>query len=378
MKSMPHKKSVLIIHLDFPRWNMAKSWSYETQLGLDEGLIHQVNLHSLINLRIHNTSLGRFWVKSIRDVIGNRKFDQVWMEVVHSEYPEEFLEFVAGLAPVRIAMMGESLQYDEEDYQYAPVLRVRYEQVKKRLRYFTHALCGDEDDAREISSDGAGLPALWWVVALPKWSIVNSIEEPIYDKASFSGPVYGSRNNFLQHPELSKYMLYLNPLEKRTAYPLIFDSIQTLQAGSLFAFQPLSTYSSRYYVSAIRYVRLRLYRSWIEGLKRGIAVVQLPHFFKAFPGRVYEGMAAGRPVITMSLKNRPQAMQLFEQGKEILFYENDPEELIELIKLMQKDKAYARRVAENAASKMKAFHTIDIRIKQILKWVETGDVPNYH
>lgn len=375
---MIDKKKILMIHLEFSAWQQAKSWSYETQLGINGGLeSNNARSKTIIKLYGGNSYPDEMWIKSAKEIIGNQKFDQVWMEVVQSEYSEEFLEFISGLAPVRLAMMGESLLYTEEECRYAPVLRTRFGKVKKRLRYFTHVMCVDEDDVRLVETE-CGLPAFWWVVAVPEWSITRSIDEPTYDKASFSGPVYGARSAFLSHPELSRYMLHLSPLEKNTVYPKLFNRTQSLYTALLTRYPLLAEHFCRLYVSAILHIRMQMYNSWIKGLKRGIAVVQLPHFVKAFPSRIYEGMAAGRPVITMSLKNRPQAMKLFEPGKEILFYENDPEELVELIKMVQKDKNYAKQIAGNAARRMREFHTIDARVKHILHWIDTGDVPYYH
>lgn len=375
---MPRKQNILIIHLEFPKWKIAKSWSYETQLGLNGGFeAKDINLLSILKLYTDNNYLDKCWFKSVKNIIGNRKFDQVWMEVVHSEYSKEFLEYVSELAPVRLAMIGESLLYDESECCYVPALRTRYEEVKRRLGYFTHALCGDEEDVGLVEAD-FGLHALWWVLGIPEGSIVDSVDKPVYDKASFSGPVYGARDALLKHPDLSRYLLHLPPLEKSTIYPMLFDCTQSLFTESLKAFPLLAVRYNSQYVSTIKNIRFRLYNNWIEGLKRGIAVVQLPHFFKAFPGRVYEGMAAGRPVITLPLKNRPKAMQLFEPGKEILFYNNGPDELIELIKMLQKNKNYAKQMAENAAKKLKKFHTIDVRVCQVLRWIDTGDLPPYY
>jgi hypothetical protein len=374
---MPSKRSILIIHLDFPRWKVAKSWSYEAQLGFNEGLdACGSNVFSLMNLYAQGSHLHKCWFRSIKEFVGTQKFDQVWAEVVHSEYTEEYLNFMVGLAPIRLAMIGESLLYGEEERRYLPSLETRCEEVKKRLAYFTHTLCVDEKDVKLTEAD-CGVHALWWVLGLPEWSIAKSIENPMYDKAGFSGPVYGARSGFLQDLELSRFMLHLPPLEKRSSYPFLFDVTQRLHVLSLGASPSLAAYSNRHYISAIRHIRQRLFHSWLVGLKRGIAVVQLPHFVKAFPGRIYEGMAAGRPVITMALKDRPQAMRLFEPGKEILYYENAPEELIELIKMLQKDSGYARNIAENAVKKMRNLHTIEIRVKQILDWIESGDLPGY-
>lgn len=375
--SMSKGLNILIIHLEFSCWKVAKSWSYETQFAFNAAFERLgIELCTFVNipdgLMLQKKSLRNL----VSQVVGGRKFDQIWLEAVHSEYDQEFLEYLARLAPVRLAMIGESLTYAEEDYHYVPALRTRYAEVKKRLKYFTHALCVDEEDVRRLKRE-CGLQAFWWVPGLPEWSIARSISSPSYEQACFSGPVYGKRADLLKHPELTQYMLHLPSLEKSTLFPALFNWIQRLHMALMMASPSLSARYNAKYIYALQNIRVRLFKYWIEGLSRGIAVVQLPHFVKAFPGRVYEGMAAGRPVITMTLKDRPQAMSLFEPGKEILFYQNGPEELIDLIKKLQADKTYARSIAENATRKMRSLHTIELRMQQIARWLDTGDLPNY-
>lgn len=374
---MPGRQNILIIHLDFPRWRVARSWSYETQLGFNEGLsAYGCNVTTLINNRHHNSGLHESWFRSVRELVGSRKFDQVWAEVVHSEYSDDYLDFLAGLAPIRLAMIGESLRYTEEEYGHAPVLRSRCAEVKKRLEYFTHVLSCDEKDADDIEVE-CGIKTLWWVLGLPSRSIATAIEPPVYDQACFSGPVYGARGRFLAHPELSRLMLHLPPLEKQSKDPLWFDLANLFQRLALTTSPRLAAYTNHRYVETLCCVRQRMFDSWLHGLKRGLAVVQLPHFVKAFPGRVYEGMAAGRPVITMALQDRPRTMGLFEPGKEILFYQHGPEEVIELIKRLQTDQGYGLSIAENAAQKLRSRHTLEQRVRQILCWIEVGELPDY-
>lgn len=368
--------NILVIHLEFTKWKIAKNWSFHAQLGLSGGF-RSNNIEVLEVLNPYGgLSFKKVFGEFVRKLIGSKKFDQVWMEVVHSNYDNDFMSFIKELAPVRVAMLGESMQYTQEDCFFAPVLSGRYEQVKNKLQYFTHALTVDEADAKLIESD-CGLKTLWWVLGMPECSIATTINESEYDKAIFSGPAYGNRSRFLQHPELSKYMLHLPPLERKTTYPFLFDYRQILYMSSLLLLPSLSVHYNQEYVETIRNTRSKLFESWLKGLNRGFAVVQLPHFVKALPGRIYEGMAAGKPVITMSLKNRPRTMQLFEPGKEILYYNDSPEELTEILKRLQKDKSYGKQIAENAINKLRELHTIEIRIKQILHWIETGNEPEY-
>lgn len=372
---MNTKINILVIHLEFSKWKSAKSWSYETQLGIfDEFKSEKYVIHNLLNPFGGEEYKKRFG-SYVRAYVKNKKFDQVWVEIVHSNYDQEFLSFLSDLAPVRVAMLGESIYYTEEECSFAPVLKNRFKKIQNVVKYFTHALCVDEADSESLKSPD--LNAVWWVPAI-RCRIQHEIEPIIHSTAIFSGPAYGNRAIFLNDHELKKHLEHLVPLEKQTQYPLIFDITQFVFKSSLFFPSALNSKLGDAYLGTIHNIRSKLFDLWIEGLKRGIAVVQLPHFVKAFPGRIYEGMAAGRPVITPMLKDRPRAMKLFAPNEEIFFYGNKPSEIIEIIEKLKSDKKYAERVATNALEKIKRLHNVQRRVDQILSWIESDNEPNYY
>ena len=368
--------NILIIHLEFGKWKEAKSWSFQTQIGLSLGF----NYHNITSIEVINPYGAKSYNKRMGDIIraiaGNKKYDQVWMEVVQSDYDDDFFDFVCDLAPVRVAMIGESLTYTHEECEYIPSLKNRYNQVVNKLKYFTHALAVDESDIYRIKAEH-GLNAFWWVVAIPQASIVTYIKDAEYNKAIFSGPTYGSRVKYLENDDLSKFMLHLEPLENSTIYPFVFDLCQKAYfASSLVSIKPAVKYN-HLFVNTIRNARQNMFELWLKSLSRGMAVVQLPHFVKAFPSRVYEGIAVGRPVITPIITNRPRTMNLFENSKEIFYYNDNPGEVVEIIKKLQSDIPHSKRIAESAINKLKEYHTVEKRIKQILEWIESGDEPSY-
>ncbi len=74
------------------------------------------------------------------------------------------------------------------------------------------------------------------------------------------------------------------------------------------------------YLQALRNIRLQAFSVYLDSMAEGSAVINFPSFGKIYTGRVYEGMAAGRPVITVQLEDRPLLESLFEDGKDILLY----------------------------------------------------------
>ncbi len=92
----------------------------------------------------------------------------------------------------------------------------------------------------------------------------------------------------------------------------------------------------------------------------------------AHPARVFEAMACGCCVIT-NLTSSPRANSLFQDGKEVLYYESaNPQRLPLLLEECVKKKDEAQQVAENARQKVLEQHTLIERCKEMLKWQGIG------
>jgi glycosyltransferase involved in cell wall biosynthesis len=194
----------------------------------------------------------------------------------------------------------------------------------------------------------------------------------------FPGTPYGPRQAFLSHPSLKGLLGHLAPPEAQTMYPLLFDGLQA--AATNFAASSLADWpvSMAEYMEVHRRIRRTTFGMWLEGIRLGAALVNLPHPVKTYASRVYEGMAAGRPVLSWDLPDRPRNRQMFEPGSEILLFDRDaPEQLAEHIQRIQREPEFGARLADRALKKLRRFHTAEQRVKQILSWVETGAEPVY-
>jgi spore maturation protein CgeB len=130
------------------------------------------------------------------------------------------------------------------------------------------------------------------------------------------------------------------------------------------------------YLALLRRIRRSGFRMWQQRvLQQGIAVVNLPHLVKGYSGRVIEGMAAGRPVISWEIPDRPYNTALFADGKEILLY-NTPAQLADHIAHLRAEPAFGAAIAANARRQVQAWHTTEKRVQQILRWVATGATPS--
>jgi glycosyltransferase involved in cell wall biosynthesis len=189
---------------------------------------------------------------------------------------------------------------------------------------------------------------------------------------------YGPRRVWLENEALKGLVITPRPPESATIYPLFFNALHLPFLGPLTGIWPAKRQLLDAYVSCLRDVRRHMFTRFLDALQNAAAIVNLPHLVKTYAGRVVEGMAAGRPVISWEIPDRPRNRELFEHGKEILLYsKDDPEQLAEHIKRVVADEDYARCVAEAARRKMLARHTSEIRVVQILNWIESGQEPQH-
>ena len=91
------------------------------------------------------------WLRQVQQRCQTEKFDQVWVEIVHSEWAEESLSWLAELAPKRVGFLMESLSYGEDSYALDPRLRIRQSLVENRLKYLTHLVAVDEEDVSRVN-----------------------------------------------------------------------------------------------------------------------------------------------------------------------------------------------------------------------------------
>lgn len=369
---------ILFIFIEFADWRLARSTSYPTLVGLQHTLRQSgADVFSVPCLfRMDNNSRGN-WLSRLQEMVGERKYDQVWIEAVHSDYDEQFLSWVASLAPVRLGMVMESLQYEPYVYDLQPNLRERKERVLRRLAYMTHTLMVDEVDVSDVNQDG-NIKAMWWPQTAPRASIQDAPPAP-NPYAVFYGVPYGKRGGWLRHPALAGLLVQPGPsLEYQTPYPALFDRLQQMTAQALEDGLPASPHMLQRYMDVLLSLRQNIFGLWLRSLQQGTAVVNLPSMFQGFPSRIYEGMAAGRPIISCSVPGRPRTNTLFADEQDILLYDPDsPEHLAHQIRRVQTDKALAARLVRNAGEKMRALHTTEFRVAQILRWMEDGVEPDF-
>lgn len=367
----------LLIQLEFPLWKAAKSWGYSGHFGLEEGL-HANNVETFIlpawGLVQPDSHLS--WLSYAKELCHNQHFDQVWLWLVHCEYPKSFLEWVATLAPVRVGCLYESLSYTREECRQNSKLETRREEVSQQMQGLTHIICSDECDATYIQEKGIA-QAIWSPTFVPHRFVSDLYIPPTHSNAAFFGSLYSEeRRQWLEQTNLHTLLARPASPEDATSYPLQFDRLHQASLEHFKQKLPINKEVLRQYVDELRRIRQGAFAAWMNGLRQWNGIVNLPSFGKVYTSRVAESMAAGSPAITWEVPNRPRNRRLFEDGKEILLYKREkPDQLAQHLLDLQRNSDLARTLVDNAREKIKRFHTAEFRIQQILQWIQTGTEP---
>ncbi|MCA9468682.1 MAG: glycosyltransferase [Nitrospira sp.] len=366
------KPRVLLLTLDYRTWHDASHFPYPDNLGLEEALI--VNGADCVTIPVFyglSSSNPASWMYHAKQLCSGRQFDVVWFDVNHMVFDEATLDWLSTLAPIRIGFFGESIQMDHGEYETNPEgARTRLKNLATYLQYVTHAIVVDECD--RIPLEARGIPVFWWKAgAVPKRFVCDQLPQTSVSQALFFGTLYGERKTWLERPELAGLLSRpSHSPEWETDLPRQFDDLVRKTEGQLVSGGSDLPKLLQNFLDGIRHIRGECFRMWLQGLQAGLAVVNLPQFGKAYASRVVQGMAAGRPVISWEIPDRPLTKELFQEGKEILLFPpNDPRILGEHIRKLQCESRWGRQIAEEARRKVLAHHTSEFLMKSILEWV---------
>ncbi len=373
-----NRRRALLIQLDFPTWATARPWSYSGAYGIREGLtangVECVTIPAIAQTPCSAPASSLYHAKRF---LQGQRFDQVWIWLVHTALDTGTLEWISELAPVRIGVLMETLHYDEDDYRWAPHLRHRLPELEKQLPYLTHLLAPDERDAAALENRES-TNVLWWPTIVPKRYILSPNAAPQFDKAVFHGVPYGPRRNWVSHPGLAGLMTFQQPADSPAEHHRMFDRLQQAAQQLFSSGRPVSESQLMDYAACLQQIREGEFTQWMAELPRWAAVVNLPSLAKFYGGRVFEGMASGRPVLSWSIPDHPKNRALFDEGREIILFPGDqPEALAEKLKQVFRDRPFVDAVARAGQRKVERYHTGEYRLQQTLRWIETGAEPDY-
>lgn len=372
------KLRILFIQHELYQWQRAKMWGYNWHLGIEEGL--RAN-------NVDFTTLTTTCFPRAKEICAEKEFDQVWInDITHIFEPggcggyqlnERDLEWIASMAPIRLGFIIEALEYTEEDYKNNPALYNARSSLATTINYVTHLMAPDEEDLPAIRGMRQ-IPVAWLVGPVPKNYVCREVAIPPIKNPVFNGTAYGERAKWLEMPEIKNLIIHKISSDNMSDLPSLFNDLNSAYLAEMLKTQFLINSYYDEYLDALRKIRRRAFEMYIESLQDGCAVVALPSFARIYTGHVYEGMAAGRPVVTVENPFRPRLNRLFENGKDILLYPRDnPSVLVEHIRHILNNPEFGQQIAVNARRKLLRYHTIEKRVQQIIKWIETGEEPTY-
>jgi hypothetical protein len=358
---------ILFLPVEFPIWRQARSFAYSAQFAFLEGFA--ANGAAV-------TTVASLWWNVARDILRGQTFDQVWLHPLYSPADEAFREWVATIAPVRVALVTESLTYTEPELARYPQFAKHSAMFENWLPYLTHVLAVDEMDIDAVRD--RGVRGMWWVTAVPARLICDEPGEPRLNRATFIGALYGNRKMWLKHPRLESLLVRQPSPERFTFIPAAFGGIGlSSKACSLLGLDFVLRAAMPRGVRAIRAMRRHSFARYLRHVRDGAAIVNLPAYVKAYAGRVIEGMAAGRPVISWSVPDRPRNAALFRDGEEILLYSgDDPVQLASQIERVLAEPDFRRWMTANARAKVLRLHTTEKRVSEVLEWIRGEEPPD--
>lgn len=350
---------ILYLPLDFLTWAFGRSQSFLAQTSLLYGMQHCTPdvTYACVMGNAHPV-----WMHLIIEKLKNEKFDIVWTEVAHTNITQEWADWLVNVAPVRVAFMGESLQFFEDSDSW---LAGRQEMVESRLKLFTHAVAVDEKDVARFNSTGL-IKAKWYPSCVPERFIKEEANFNRENSAGFFGSVYGARKDILEHPSIQP-ILRVHPIVEESNG--LADQFNAVNVGAFY----LSQYDPTCVLThgrLMRDLRSGIFNNFLKYISSTCSSsVNLPSIFKGYAGRVIEAMATGVPVISWDIPDRPINRNLFEDGKEILLFDKDNIDQLRqhILDIQQTD--LGTEIANNALKKVRENHTSERFIKETIDWI---------
>ena len=289
---------------------------------------------------------------------------------------------------MRVGVVLESLNHSDEELAALPFLAKRRDDAFTCLPHCTHAIAADEADVAEIQLI-FGIPTLWNVFMVPE-NFIREDAPPSGDIAAFigasyfTGPAYNYpkahtllRNRFLGDPRLEGLMNrphFLLP-ERSSATLVRFEELHREMRQSLLSGEIDGTKLADF-ANELHRLRAELFALFLEGLRLGMACVNLPTLVKAFSGRVIEAMAAAVPSLSWLPPDRPECARLFSDGEDVLLFDSI-EDLAEQITALRAQPEFRHKLVRQARTGLRQHHTSSIRCRQYSRWIDSAEIPDF-
>jgi len=320
---------------------LGKALSYCVQFGLDEGLQSYGEVDTVF------TSMGlgtcpEQWMELIKKHYNNR-YDQIWVELIHTRANQDFLKFLEPLAPVRVATLIECIATPQ-------CHQIEYKELDERLKRFTHIIPCDETDAQYCENLGVKSRWIPTHLSVPKRWVAKEIRVPENDSIAFFGKLYDDRAQLIQ-----RYGIKLaEPPENNSNLPRKYSAITAqmvaeMNNGDVF----------EKFVPRLRAVREELFKTYLDGMRKYRGVISLTGTGLTYASRVAEAIGAGVPIIARNIPNRPMNNALF---KNIVIPYDANDEIENLVNIDLNP--YAQKGLDSMS-----VHTTEYTLGEAMRWI---------
>lgn len=360
------RRRVLLVPVESVSWQRAQAWSYTLGLAFEEGLTaNGVECAVVPALEGFPPVSPRSWLYHAPRLLDGQTFDQAWIWLNDEGHDAVFFDWLARVAPVRVGVITQSLEYTAEECRETPDLLARRDRIDQQLRAMTHALAVDEYDAGAIRAR-LGMPSAWLPCSVPARVVAESAA---VTGGSADTQAEANLSNLAARSHLS------NTSNADANWPAQYDALQremlrVLTAGA--AGTATAALLERY-VAALRTIRRGLFERSIASRRNRPVSVHPPSALKAYAALVIESMSAGVPVVSWDIPHRPANRALFVPDHEIrVFDRHDREAQERHLRELRLHPEMARAQAAAAREAVAQRHTIEARVARILAWIETG------
>lgn len=352
------KARILFVPLEMALWVAARGWTYSANLAYARALAAQGH-----EVTVLNTEAIKY-----RDLIpGGGKYDQVWTHVHFRHATDHYYrEWLTESAPIRVGLAGESCYYAPEEVVGSPWYLEQTRAWRDWMPFLTHCAFvapGDLEPAkREVAKSGnKALEVALWRQAVPQ-KMVRKVRPPKVDKGIFVGAAYPPRDAWIEDPRL-KDLLVKPFAPEGPALERAFNRTHPYLHGWMRSVGSFGALALKLYARRLEKIRRKATDAFIGAVGEGVCVVNLPSMVKAYSGRVIEGMASGRPVVTW----KPEGDDELDDC--VVHYGDSVEELAEAIRLLRDHPDMAAEIAERARERVLAEHTVEKRAADLVRWV---------
>lgn len=377
-------KKILFVLLEFDNWQRGRGWSYTGSYAFIDGFArngHQCTLLPALFGRAPDADDS--FIKHAPRLLAGEQFDEAWVWSNHACYDENFWSWLKEVAPVRVSVALESLNYTPFEHEVLPFLQEWVDSGYASLPHCTHALVPDEMDVPAIESR-FGIPAAQNIFLLPE-ELVLDAPPPEKEVASFIGSTYFTGPGYdLPKAHLLPRNLYLADrrleglmdrphfqLPERNSDTLArFETIhkevtERLQAGRL----DRSAFDA--YTNELMTLRRDLFSLLLDGYRLGMANINLPTLIKSYSGRVLETMAACVPSVSWRIPERPRCAEWFKEDEELVLFDSI-EELAQKLTRLRHEPDWRQHLVTNGRQAVLERYTSRIRCRQYSDWLDHG------